>query len=415
MSAGVCPVTHEFDPLSAPYLADPYPLYDRLREAEPVFHVPSLDLYIVTRYAEVVQVLRDNETFSAANANALFRPLAPEAANILERGYPRKPTFSSADPPRHGKMRAAASRCLTPRRWAASQPALRADMEALIDRIAVTPTADLAADLVTPLVASAGFRLLGFPVADKARLLEWCSKRVLLNYGELDAAGQVDAARAVVEFWNYCGEFIAARQRQPTDDLTSDFLALLGAEGVGLTFEDVHNMVWGIAIASHESTAAAILNGMRRLLGRRDDWNALCSDTSLVPGAVDELLRFDSPVIAHRRLSRVDTTLGGVPIPAGATVVLLLGAANHDPRQFNKAEEFDIRRADANRHLAFGQKWHFCLGAPLARFEYGLVLERLTQRLPDMTLMDRPLQFLPNILIRVMDALPVHTGAPARI
>ncbi len=408
-----CPVAHGFDPFSASYLADPYPLYSHLREEMPVAYVPKFDLYLVTRYDDAVRILKDNKTFSASNATTAFMPIAPEAAVILNSGFPRKPTFSSCDPPRHPKMRFAASRCLTPRRWAASQPELRRYLEELIDRMTEKVVADIAADIAVPLAALAGFRLLGFPIEDSDLLKSWCGKRVMLTYGDLSVADQVEAAHNLVDFWTYCREFVQKRLDAPDDDLTSDLLALSKIRGDDLTTEDVINMVYSIALASHETTASAILNGMRRILPRHEDWNALREDHSLIPNAVEELLRFDSPTITHRRKTTVATEIGGVSIPSGATVMMLLGAANHDPRHFPKPETFDIRRKDARAHLAFGKDWHYCLGAPLARFEYGLVLERLTTRTPNMRLVEeQAIRYAPVVLIRVPDKLLVEPSPP---
>lgn len=411
MSLAQCPVDHEFDPYSASYLADPYPLYNRLREESPVLYVPAFDLYLVTRYDDMVAILKDNVTWSASNATALFKQPLPRAKAILDAGYPRVPTFSNSDPPRHGKIRGIASKCLTPRRWAASQPALRSDLEALLDGIDGRDEVDLASEVIVPLTASAGFRLLGFPIEDRDRLLGYCSKRVMLTYGDLSEDEQVDCAHTVVEFWNYCRDFIALRQREPADDLTTDFLKFVGEGEQDLTFGDVTNMVWGIAVASHETTAATMMNGMRDLLSHRDKWDALVADPSLAPRAAEELIRFDPPVVVMRRLAKVDTTVAGFPIPAGKAVAMLFGAGNRDPRQFDAPDTIDLNRTDANKHLTFGHKWHFCLGAPLARFEYALVLERMATRFPQMRIVeDQDPGYLPILLLRMMTRLLVRPG-----
>jgi len=406
---GVCPVTHGFTPFDTAYLADPYPFYNSLRGETPVAYAPNYNAYLVTRYEDIAAVLKDRNTFSAANSTIPFRPIAPAARQILDSGFPRKPTFSNADAPRHTKMRSLASKCLTPKRWAASQPRLREFVESLIDKLSTKNVAELGEELIFPTTLMAGFALLGFPSQDTELLKSWCGKRVLLTYGELTEAEQVVAAQQLVDFWAYCRDFVRTRTREPADDLTTDLIELSRKVGDELTLEDIDNMVYSLSLASHETTANAMLNGLHRLMANRTTWNELVADPALIPGAVDELLRMDSPTVTHRRLTRRDTEIGGVPIPAGSTVVLLLGAGNHDPAHFPEPEQVDVRRKNAGEHLAFGKYWHFCLGAPLARFEYGLVLDRLVAHFPQMSpVPGAAVNYAPVILLRAPDSLMVH-------
>lgn len=408
MSA-MCPVTHGFTPFDSDFVVDPYPFYNRLRDETRVAYAPEYDVYLVTRHADIVAVLKDRDTFSAANSTIPFRPIAPLARKILDSGFPRKPTFSNADAPRHTKMRSAASKCLTRKRWATVQPTLREFVEQRIDVILEKDVSDLGEDLIFATTSLAGFTLLGFPLEDTKMLQDWCNKRILLTYGELSEDEQAVVAQQLVDFWSYCRDFVRLRQRQPADDLTTDLLALSRELGDELTLEDVDNMVYSLSLASHETTANSMLNGLHRLMRNRDVWNELVRDPQLVPGAVEELLRMDSPTVTHRRLATRNTEIAGVPIPAGATVMLVLASGNHDPEHFPDPERVDIRRKNALEHLAFGKHWHFCLGAPLARFEYGLVLERLLARMPKMTLVpDVPVQYMPVILMRGPDRLMVH-------
>ena len=400
-SGGQCPVTHDFDPFAASYLANPYPLYNRLRDDSPVIYSPEYDLYLVTRFDLSVQIMKDRETFSSSNSQAPFSPIQPEAAAILAGGFPRKPTFSNCDAPRHPKMRNAASRCLRPRRWTAVQPSVRDYFMELLDRHLQRPVTDICNDVIFPMTAFAGFSLLGFPLEDTEKLRAWSGKRVQLTYGRLTAAEQVEAAHNLVDFWAYCRDYVRMRLDSPGDDLTTDLLALSKERGDDLTVEDVDNMVYSIALASHETSASGISNGMVRLMSQRQHWDAACADPSIIPNLVEELMRFDAPVVTMRRLAKVDTTLAGVPVPAGATVMMLLGASNHDPAQFQNPELIDPHRPNAGEHLAFGNGLHYCLGAPLARFEYNLFLTEITRRAPRMRAApDQEIPYSPAILIR---------------
>jgi cytochrome P450 len=224
----------------------------------------------------------------------------------------------------------------------------------------------------------------------------------------LGDAEQLVAAQQLVDFWSYCRDFVRMRADNLIDDLTSDLIVTANASGGAMTLEDVDNMVYSLSLASHETTANAMLNGFNRLMRNRTAWDDLLADRALIPGAVEEMMRFDSPTITHRRLAKVDTEIGGVAIPAGATVMLMFGAGNHDPERFPDPETFDIRRKNAIEHLAFGKNWHFCLGAPLARFEIGLVLDKLLDAMPGMRLAEETLSYNPVVLFRGPEKLLVH-------
>ena len=414
MIAQKCPFSSVDDLLGNDYLSQPFPALQELRETAPVAQLPGTNTYLVSRYDDLVTVFKDRDTFSSAKATDPFFPVCPEARDILASGFPRKPTFTNCDPPRHPKMREAVARCLTPQRWEKSRPAVRESATILVDRLAAKPQADLVADLLYPLPAFAGFALLGFPAADTDRLKEWCVYRVLLTYGKLSPEHQVKAAQELTSFWTYVREHVQRSMQQPGDDLTGDLLALSKTMGDELTTEDVTNMIYSIALAAHETSQNAILNGLLRVLSEPAQWQALCEDKSLIPNAVEELLRLETPVMTLRRTVTRDTTLGGVALPAGALVLLMPASGNHDPAHFPDAETMDIRRRNAREHLTFGKQWHFCMGSPLARYEYALVLELLTTRTPRMRLVaGQELKYLPTMQFRVLEKLLVEPSPDA--
>jgi cytochrome P450 len=406
--SGGCPITHGFTPFEPSYLSDPYPYFNALREEMPVAYAPNYDLYLVSRFDDIVAVLKNRDVFSAANATIAFSKIAPAAQAILAKGFPRKPTFSNADAPRHTAMRSGASKCLTHRRWKSVQPVITEFVEERLAAIKGKAVIDLGADVIFPTTSYAGFALLGFPRENNEMLFSWCGNRVMMTYGVLDEAEQVIAAQQLVDFWDYSRDFVRKREKEPVDDLTSDLIAMAKASNGAVTIEDVDNMVYSLSLASHETTANAMLNGFHRLMRNRNVWDELVADRSLIPGAVEELMRFDSPTITHRRLTTVDTELGGVKIPAGATVMLMFGAGNHDPERFPDPETLDIRRKNAIEHLAFGKNWHFCLGAPLARFEIGMLLGKLLDAMPGMTAVEDQLTYNPVVLFRGPEKLLVR-------
>jgi cytochrome P450 len=403
-----CPVAHDYDPLAPSMLRDPYPVLTQLREDGPVFYLPELDHYIVTRFDDIERVLLDRETWSAANASSPLNPVCPAAQEVLNNGFKRVPTLNNADPPRHGPMRKAVLACMTPRRLNALEPTLRAYAEGLVHAFQNEPVVDFVAEFAFPFPGFAAFSLLGFPESDTDQLKEWSRTRVLLTYGRLSEDEQVKVAGDVVGMWRYVEDHVAARAAEPADDLTSDLLRYAADKSDLVTQFDIVNMVYSMALAGHETTCNTIGNGLFALLRNPDQWQKLIDRPGLIPNAVEEILRFDGPVLNHRRVAKVDTEIGGVPIPAGARVMLCFASADHDPAHFEDGDAFQIDRADAEMHLAFGKGPHLCLGAPLGRLETRIALDLLTTMTPDIELVtDQVIEYSPNALFRGLKSLQV--------
>jgi cytochrome P450 len=403
-----CPVAHNYDPLAPAIVRDPYPVLTSLREDGPVFYLPDLDHFIVTRYDDIEAVLLDRDTWSASNASSPLNPVCPAAQEVLNAGYKRVPTLNNADPPRHGPMRKAVLATMTPRRLNALEPTLRSYAENLVKQFQDEAVVDFVADFAFPFPGFAAFSLLGFPEADTDQLKEWSRTRVLLTYGKLTDAEQVEVAGDIVAMWQYVEDQVARRVTERGDDLTSDLVTYAESKPDLVTQFDVVNMVYSMALAGHETTCNTIGSGLFALLRNRDQWQLLVDRPELIPNAVEEILRFDGPVINHRRNAKVDTEIGGVPIPAGSRVMLCFASADHDPAQFEDGDEFQVERADAELHLAFGKGPHLCLGAPLGRLETRIALELLTTMTPEMELVpDQTIEYSPNALFRGLKALQV--------
>jgi cytochrome P450 len=403
-----CPVAHGYDPLDPDVVSNPYPTFNRLRDEGPVFYMPELDHYIITRYDDVEQVLLDRDSWSASNASSPLNAVCPAAQEVLAAGYHRVPTLNNADPPRHGPMRKSVLTVMSPRRLNALEPHLREYADNLVRGFKDEPTIDLVDRLAFPFPGYAAFSLLGFPPEDTERLKAWSAKRVLLTYGRLGEAEQVESAEYIVAFWKYCEGHIAARRAERADDLTSDLLDLADKKPDLLNDFDIVNMVYSMALAGHETTCNTIGNGMRALLTNRDQWQALIDDPSLIPNAIEEILRYDGPVLNHRRVAKVDTVVGGVTIPAGGKVMMCFAAAAHDPTHFDDPDAFEVARDNAELHLGFGKGPHFCLGAALARLEVRIVLDLLTTLTPAMELVpEQQFEYSPNALFRGMRAMMV--------
>jgi cytochrome P450 len=398
-----CPVAADFDPLSPDFLADPFAVLERLPvDAEPVFYAPSLDYYVVTRYADVEEVFLDPATYSAAAAQLPLVQLVPEALEILAAGgHKPQPSMVSLDPPAHGRLRRPTSRAFTPRRVAAMEARVRATVDELLEAVDPAAPFDLVPALTFPLPARMIFSFMGVPEADWAQLKEWCGHRAGLAWGRPTPAEQVVHARGMAAYRGYLRGLVASKVDDRADDYASALLAIHDEDPEALSHEDIASILFSLSFAGHETTNYLIGNTLRRLLEEPDRWATVVADQSLIPGVVDETLRYDPSVPVWRRVTTRPVTLGGVDLPEGAKLFLWLAAAGRDAEVFEDPDVFDAERVNAKRHLAFGKGIHFCLGSALGKLEAQLALETLTTRFPGLRLVpDQQLTFHPNISFR---------------
>jgi cytochrome P450 len=397
-----------YDPFDASFLNDPYAIFSQLRVEAPVAYAPAIDMWTVTDFEDVDAIFKDPQTFSAAIAQSPLDPIAPEAQKILSEGFRPLAVMSNLDPPEHARIKWHTSRAFSARRISFMENVIRERATALVEALPASGEVDLVATLAFPLPAVTIFKMIGFPDEDMEMLKSWCGNRLVMTWGRTTPEDQQRIARQMVSYFKYCEEFVAIRATNPADDLTSDLLAT-GLEDGTLSHDEIVSIIYGLSFAGHENITNMIANTVRRLLENPTSWDALVADTArLLPNTIEEALRFDSSNIAWRRVTTRPVTLRGVEIPKGARILVLLGAANHDPKKFANPETFDIERADARTHLAFGKGIHYCLGAALTRLELGIVLELLTARYPKMTLgAKRDYSYTPNVVFRGPTSLPV--------
>jgi cytochrome P450 len=408
-----CPVHAGFDPLSPEFLADPHAVMAALPLAEtPVFYAPSIDYYVVTRYEDVEAVFLDNRTFSAAAAQLPITQLEPEAVRILlEGGHKPQPSMVSLDEPAHGRLRRPAGRALTPRRVAAMEPRIRAMTDELLDAVDPAAPFDLVPTLTFPLPATMIFSFMGVPAEDWPQLKQWCASRAVMAFGRPAPEEQVAHAESMAAYRNYLRGLVAAKAGDRADDFASALLAIHDEDPDALTHEEIASILFSLSFAGHETTNYLIGNAVRRLLEDPRRWQALVDDPSLIPAAVEEVLRYDPSVQVWRRVTTRPVTLGGVDLPQGAKLFLWLAAAGRDPAVFDDPDAFDLTRENAKRHLAFGKGIHFCIGAALGKLEAQIALEALTSRFPTLRLVaGQELTFHPNISFRGPLALWVEAA-----
>src|SRR5882762_1655310 len=390
-----------FNPMDPEFLADPYPTYHRLRTEDPVHRSP-LGFWVLTRYEDVVGVLRDHRFAKEAIAAFVAQKLGVELTSGI--GI----SMLDRDPPDHTRLRSLVSKAFTPRVVEGLRPRIQQIVDELITRAQAAGSMDVIEEFAYPIPVNVICEMLGVPVADHERFKGW----------SLDIARGLDsiwlppdsevprrsaASRHAIS--DYFRGLIAQRRAAPRGDLLS---ALIAAEEAGdkLNEEELVATCILLLIAGHETTVNLIGNGVLALLRNPAELCRLRETPGLITSAVEELLRYDGPVQRTARVASAQATIGGRTIARGEMVMPFIGAADRDPAQFPEPDRLDIGRAD-NRHIAFGWGIHFCLGAPLARIEGQIAIGTLVGRLPKLTLAtDRP-EYRQSLTLRGLKSLPV--------
>jgi cytochrome P450 len=404
-SVPVCP---HFNPLDPAQHADPYPVYAELRRNAPVFYSPQYDMWVVTRYADVSAVLKQHELFSSVGSLQTNREMPPRVAAVLETGLGSAQLMVECDPPDHTRMRAAVNKAFTPQRISWLEPRIRQIANQLIDAFIADGRADLIPQFGSPFQGLVICELFGIPGEESRQIKRWSDDWVEMLSGSASEERMVECARSFVASQHYFLDQIRARQQQPQEDLLTAMLPQeLGGTAVMTAAEAAYNAL-DLVAAGHETTTHSLGNGLMQLFAHPEQLAQLRSDPTLIPNAIEEMLRMDTSVLGLFRIAARDVELGGVTIPAGARVFILYSSGNHDEAQFDAPELFDIRRANAREHLAFARGIHVCIGAALARLELRVAVELLLQRLPNLRLApDAAPKRLEHFWMRGYTSLPV--------
>jgi cytochrome P450 len=395
-----------FNPFDPTFASDPYPHYAALREQDPV-HATPFGPYLLTRYVDVVSVLRD-PSMSVEARNALATPMVDP--KLLEKAGDRSRgsrAMLTLDPPDHDRLRRLVAKTFTPKTVAQLGPLCDRLVDEALDRAAVDGGLDIVTDLAFPLPFTVISEMLGMPVDRRDDLREWSGALVktldpIFTEEEFDAA--LAAGDAMTEYVN---GVIARKREHPTDDLLS---ALIAAEDDGdmLDEQELIDQVVLLYVAGHETTVNLIANGTLALLRNPEQAQALRADPNLDQNAIEELLRYDPPVQFSGRVTTRDLVLDHGTVPTGSFVMTGLAAANRDPERWGPtAEQLDLGREGAGAHVAFGGGIHHCLGAALARLEGRSAVPALFRRFPGITLVDDAPVYNGRFVLRGMTALAV--------
>ncbi|OED37798.1 hypothetical protein AB833_22350 [Chromatiales bacterium (ex Bugula neritina AB1)] len=408
-----CPVSQtaqSFQPFSKIYLQDPYKFFKAARGVEPVFYSPEYNYWVVLKYEDIAAVYRDPETYSPVNARHPVTPICPAAARIRDQqNLAIEPSLVDEPSETHKHHRKIFGTAFTPRRVNQMNDRIRAIVDRYIDRFINDGRAELVSQLLYEVPALAIFLFLGASDEDAVFVKKLGSDRAIVNWGTPTETEQIAMMHGMGEHWKFTKDLVDRAIKKPGDNYLGDMARIHHDDPSLFTVNYLYNVMFLMQFAGHETTTQASANGIRHLLSDRAQWELLCAQPDLIENAVEEILRIDSSIFGWRRITTRETTLGGVDIPKGARILMMMGSGNHDEAVFPNGSKFDATRKNAKKHLGLGLGAHFCMGAPLARLEMRIILEQLTLRLPQIQLVDnQPWEYLPTLVFRGVQKLQVE-------
>lgn len=416
-AAPQCPFAHgePFDPVSLSVARDPHPWYRAARDQAPVFYVPEVDAWFVTRYRDVLEVLGKPTVFSNAEANE-FKDLRryPPLHAAYPEGHPGRHSMLKKDPPEHTRVRRLAQKAFTPKAVKRMAPQIRRRADQLIDGFIADGRCDYADRFALRFPVLVVADITGAPVELADDFSLWGRDYFAMVKGapEPTPEQQAEIADRGVRIQTWMTEFIEQQRRRPGDNLTAALIHARSDDGSpALSDDEVLGVLNSNLVAGIDTTTIFLPLLVRELLRRPRVWEELRADRSLIPRAVDEALRFWAPARTNRRAVTEDTEIAGVPIPKGAKLYIAIASADRDGEVFADPDNFDIHRENAHRHLSFGRLTHMCLGAPLARLEAQTAVEALIDRIPDVRLAaEQADHWLPHAILPRFTTLALEWG-----
>jgi cytochrome P450 len=394
-----------FDPWNADFVAHPYGVYAELRRDAPVVYYEPTDQWLISRHADVNALLRDRRLGRTYLHVATHEEFGRQPEPDFQEPFWRvsRTGMLEVEPPVHTRLRRLVSKAFTPRMVESLRPRVRAVAGGLVDAFVEKGGGDLIAEVAEPLPVTVIAEMLGVPEADRHLLRPWSADMCGMYELNPPLEAQHKAVRAATEFSEYLKDLARERAGAPGDDLISAL-----AQIDELTEDELAGTCVLLLNAGHEATVNVTGNGWRALLDHPDQLVRLRDDRALLPAAVEELMRWDTPLQLFERWVLEDIEVHGIEIPRGAEVAMLFGSANHDTAAFAHPDRLDVGRPD-NPHISFGAGIHFCLGAPLARIELMESFGALLDKAPKLELVSAP-EYKPNFVIRGLRSLDVSVG-----
>ncbi|WP_312980315.1 cytochrome P450/oxidoreductase [Corynebacterium sp.] len=406
----------DFDPFEMAYQLNPGEACGWARENEPIFYSEKLGYWVVTRFEDVQEVFRDQNTYSASVALEKITPATPEAAQILaDKGYAMNRTLVNEDEPDHTARRRALAGPFEVDNLRGEEKMVRELVTTYIDRFADSGKADLVDNLLWEVPLTVAFHFLGVPEHDMDLLRKYSIAHTVNTWGRPSAEEQKTVAENVGNFWNLAGDILAELRTTPDAPGWMPFSIRAQQEQPEVVTDSyLHSMMMAGIVAAHETTAHSASNAIKLLLENRGVWEELVRRPELIPNAIEECLRLSGGVAAWRRITTRPTTLGGQDLDEGERLLIVSAAANRDPRHFNDPDSIDLYRDNSTDHLTFGFGSHQCLGKNLARLELQVILQELTSRFPTMRLSEQEFDFVPNTSFRGPEHLWVEWDSDTR-
>jgi cytochrome P450 len=375
----------QYNPFVGPHVTDPHDFFARLRKEEPVTFSPMLNMWLVSRYDDIAAVLKDPARFSNRDMLGSGTHLTDEAKAILAQGFDTRHVLLGMDPPEHTRLRRLMNRGFTAQRINGMAPFIQQKANELVDAFAQDGHADLVEQFAYPLPAYVILGVMGVPTEDVWRIKRWSADWQQLTFEHIPPERQVEMAKGVIEFQQYCVRLIEDRRKRPREDLTS-YLVAVEDDGEALTMDELIMAIGASMLsAGHESTTALMANTWKLAL-EHGVWEQLRANREWVMKFLEESSRYDSVSHAMIRTALEDVEVGGVRIPAGSRLMLLYAAGSRDESRCPYSHKLDVTREKVPQHLTFGLGTHFCLGAPLARLQYQIATHVLLDKLPELKL-----------------------------
>ena len=393
----------------------PYDFYQVLQEQAPVYHLPGTNIYMVSRHADIKQLLKDTQTYSN-NFNHLLKgpEPAPEVTAIYAKAWQPVDTMITADPPRHKTYRTLVNKVFNAKRVDAMEDYMTAIVHELIDNFIERGECDFIHEFTTPLPVYVIADQLGVPREDLKEFKRWSDSFARRLSQMATPEEQVEDAHNIVAFQMYFANMCEQRRNEPADDMISDLVVTTiedpdNGEVRLLNMEELQSVLQQLMVAGNETTTSAITGGMLSLIQNPEQMKDLQLHPEKIPNAVEEILRMESPSAGMWRVVKKDSEIHGVPIPKDSLLMLRYHAANRDRELFERPNAIDIDRSNADDHIAFGQGIHFCPGAMLARKEMNVAFTALLSRLDNIQLVEEKsdLTYWPNIVLRGLKALHI--------
>ncbi len=397
------------------FFQNPYPIYRYMQREAPIYWSDALGAWVITRYDDVFAAVRDPARFSSAGrVTAIlehFNPAERAAIQPLEGNFAGG--LINSDPPDHTRLRTLVNTAFTPRIVENMRARVHTIVNELLDAVEARGQMDIIRDLAYPLPAIVIAEMLGVPPEDRDQFKQWADQTAAFQgTGRAEYKVALESQRSLIALREYIARMAGDRRRHPREDLLTRLVAA-EEQGQKLSQEELTSTCVTLLIAGHETTTSLIGHGILALLNHPEAMQQLKQNPKLIGTAIEEFLRYDSPIQRNIRRATSDFEFGGQRFRKGQLVLLMLGAANRDPDQFPDPDKLNIARKD-NRHMAFGFGIHFCVGAPLARLEGPIAITTLLKRFPELRASNAELKWQTRGIFRYLTALPVNLGQIAQ-